>query len=119
MQLPSLIIAIRLDLRRGCSWECVCQAGSADHQEIDQQLTAAGYDSVDLSHDEVAKLHVRHLIGGARQHLQEQVYRVEFPERPGAWALFLDELGDRFDISLFHYRNHGADYGRVLIAFAG
>ena len=81
-------------------------------------LEAAGNQVIDLSDDELAKIHVRHLIGGPRYHQHEQVFRVEFPERPGALAQFLAALGHQFDISLFHYRNHGADYGRVLIGFA-
>ena len=73
---------------------------------------------VDLSDDEMAKLHVRHLVGGrAAEVSQERPCRFEFPERPGALLEFLDKLGGRWNISLFHYRNHGADFGRVLAAF--
>ena len=66
----------------------------------------------------MAKLHVRHLVGGrAAEVSQERPCRFEFPERPGALLEFLDKLGGRWNISLFHYRNHGADFGRVLAAF--
>jgi threonine dehydratase len=66
----------------------------------------------------MAKLHVRHMVGGRTPHVTaERVCRFEFPERPGALMQFLDALGGRWNISLFHYRNHGADFGRVLAAF--
>jgi len=74
--------------------------------------------TVDLSDNELAKLHVRHLGGGRAPHAEhELLYRFEFPERPGALMEFLLKLGDRWNISLFHYRNHGADFGRVLCGF--
>jgi threonine dehydratase len=70
---------------------------------------------LDLTDNEMAKLHIRHLVGGkAPQAKDEVVYRFEFPERPGALMKFLNSLGHQWNISLFHYRNHGADYGRVL-----
>ncbi len=72
--------------------------------------------ALDLTENEMAKLHLRHLVGGhAPQAEHEQVYRFEFPERPGALMKFLDTMGHDWNISLFHYRNHGADYGRVLV----
>jgi threonine dehydratase len=72
--------------------------------------------TLDLSNNEVAKLHLRHLVGGhAPQAEHEQVYRFEFPEKPGALMKFLETMGQDWNISLFHYRNHGADYGRVLV----
>ena len=72
--------------------------------------------ALDLTDSEVAKLHLRHLVGGhSPQAEHEQVYRFEFPERPGALMKFLDTMGHDWNISLFHYRNHGADYGRVLV----
>jgi threonine dehydratase len=68
-----------------------------------------------LSDNELAKLHVRHLVGGQVPGLEDElVYRFEFPERPGALLKFLEAIGDNWNISLFHYRNHGSDYGRVL-----
>ena len=70
----------------------------------------------DLSDNEMAKLHVRHLVGGhAPAATHEMLYRFEFPERPGALLRFLDSMSTGWNISLFHYRNHGADYGRVLV----
>ena len=65
----------------------------------------------------MAKLHIRHMVGGrAPKVSEEQVYRFDFPERPGALLNFLNILGDRWNISLFHYRNHGSAFGRVLVA---
>ena len=63
----------------------------------------------------MAKLHARHLVGGRARAPNEVLYRFEFPERPGALMTFLDELAAAWNISLFHYRNHGTDYGRVLV----
>jgi len=72
--------------------------------------------TLDLTDDEMAKLHIRHLVGGrAPQVEHELVYRFEFPERPGALMRFLEHMSSGWNISLFHYRNHGADYGRVLV----
>jgi threonine dehydratase len=89
-----------------------------DADEMGRTLTNAGYKAVDLTDNELAKLHVRHMVGGHSPDVQhEQLCRFEFPERPGALLAFLDELGGRWNISLFHYRNHGADFGRVLAGF--
>ena len=72
--------------------------------------------TIDLTDNEVAKLHLRHLVGGhAPQAENEVVFRFEFPEKPGALMKFLDTMGHDWNISLFHYRNHGADFGRVLV----
>jgi threonine dehydratase len=72
--------------------------------------------AIDLTDDEMAKLHIRHLVGGhAPQVKDELLYRFEFPERPGALMRFLESMSAGWNISLFHYRNHGADYGRVLV----
>ena len=80
------------------------------------ELTAQGLNAIDLTHNEMAKLHLRHLVGGrAPQAENEVVYRFEFPEKPGALMKFLDAMGHDWNISLFHYRNHGADFGRVLV----
>jgi threonine dehydratase len=90
-----------------------------DADRLVERLREAGYDTVDLSGNEMAKLHVRHMVGGpapAEVH-DEIACRFEFPERPGALLRFLDTLGGRWNISLFHYRNHGADFGRVLAGF--
>jgi threonine dehydratase len=82
------------------------------------RLRELGYETADLSGNEMAKLHVRHMVGGrAPDVTSERVCRFEFPERPGALLQFLDAVGARWNISLFHYRNHGADFGRVLAAF--
>lgn len=87
----------------------------ADAEDVLARLQAGGYRVADLTHSEVAKLHVRYMVGGRSPHVQhERVCRFEFPERPGALLQFLDTLGGRWNISLFHYRNHGADIGRVL-----
>ena len=87
-----------------------------DAVELAARLNQAGYRTVDLTDNEVAKLHVRHMVGGRSGEVaNEQLYRFEFPERPGALMQFLDALGGRWNISLFHYRNHGADFGRVLV----
>ena len=79
-------------------------------------LQEKGLPTIDLSDNEVAKLHLRHLVGGhAPQAKNEKVFRFEFPETPGALMKFLDTMGHDWNISLFHYRNHGADFGRVLV----
>jgi threonine dehydratase len=91
----------------------------ADRTETEKLLRAlkrSRIDAFDLTDNEMAKLHVRHLVGGhapAARH--EILYRFEFPERPGALMRFLDSMSAGWNISLFHYRNHGADYGRVLV----
>ncbi|WP_420798825.1 threonine ammonia-lyase, biosynthetic [Geothrix limicola] len=90
----------------------------ADRSEVEPllaRLRAEGLEAQDLSDNEMAKLHVRHLVGGrAPGATHERVFRFEFPERPGALLRFLDRMSHGWNISLFHYRNHGADYGRVL-----
>ncbi|MGB4246799.1 MAG: threonine ammonia-lyase, biosynthetic [Pseudohongiellaceae bacterium] len=79
-------------------------------------LTSQHFKVVDMSDNEAAKLHIRHMVGGRSQAIaNERVYRFEFPERPGALMKFLDLLGGRWNISMFHYRNHGAAYGRVFV----
>ncbi|MFP1744246.1 threonine ammonia-lyase, biosynthetic [Lonsdalea quercina] len=92
--------------------------GHEERQEILSDLQAGGYQVVDLSDDEMAKLHVRYMVGGRpSKPLQEKLYSFEFPESPGALLKFLITLGTHWNISLFHYRSHGTDYGRVLAAF--
>ncbi len=87
----------------------------AETRQILEHLHADGLEAVDLSDNEMAKLHIRHLVGGrAPSVTHERVLRFEFPERPGALLRFLDRMNAGWNISLFHYRNHGADYGRVL-----
>ena len=79
-------------------------------------LRRAGLKTVDLSNNDLAKLHVRHTVGGHTPLVKDEIlYRFEFPERPGALIRFLTSMSRGWNISLFHYRNHGADYGRVLI----
>jgi threonine dehydratase len=79
-------------------------------------LKDAGYSVMDMSDNEMAKLHVRYMVGGHAQGIEhERLFRFEFPERPGALLRFLMAVGDRWNVSLFHYRNHGSDYGRVLV----
>jgi threonine dehydratase len=93
--------------------------GTRDPQErieLIRSLEAQGLPTIDLSNSEIAKLHLRHMVGGhAPQVKNEVVYRFEFPEKPGALMNFLDTMSHGWNISLFHYRNHGADYGRVLV----
>ena len=90
--------------------------GDEEREALFSSLNDAGYQWVDFSDNEMAKLHVRYMVGGHTSQVEnEQLYRFEFPERPGALLRFLTRLGKRWNISLFHYRNHGAAYGRVLI----
>jgi len=89
--------------------------GIAERQELVDQLRDAGYPVEDLSDNELAKLHVRHMVGGRSPGLaNERIFRFEFPERPGALLDFLNAIGTDWNISLFHYRNHGSDHGRIL-----
>lgn len=90
--------------------------GGEDRQAVIEKLREGGYQVEDLTDNELAKLHIRHLGGGRpKEHFEEEVYRFEFPERPGALINFLTRLPANWNISLFHYRNHGAAYGRVLV----
>jgi threonine dehydratase len=89
--------------------------GAAERAHLVQKLEDLGYPLEDLSDNEVAKLHVRHMVGGSGKAIEnERLFRFEFPERPGALLDFLQAIGTDWNISLFHYRNHGSDYGRVL-----
>ena len=88
---------------------------NAEKDQILATLARHGIESLDLSGNEMAKLHLRYLVGGRARAEHELLYRFEFPERPGALARFLNSMGQGWNISLFHYRNHGADYGRVLV----
>ncbi|QCR37579.1 threonine ammonia-lyase, biosynthetic [Nissabacter sp. SGAir0207] len=92
--------------------------GHSERREIIDELVAGGYQVMDLSDDEMAKLHVRYMVGGRpSKPLRERLFSFEFPESPGALLKFLHTLGTHWNISLFHYRSHGTDYGRVLAAF--
>ena len=88
----------------------------AETAQLVADLQAKQLPTLDLTDNEMAKLHLRHLVGGhAPQAQHEVIYRFEFPEKPGALMNFLDKMGHDWNISLFHYRNHGADFGRVLV----
>ncbi|PTY38819.1 PLP-dependent threonine dehydratase [Saccharospirillum sp. MSK14-1] len=90
-------------------------SSNEERQELVQALRDADHAVLDLTDNEVAKSHIRHMVGGhAPDIADERLYRFEFPERPGALGKFLNTLGGNWNISLFHYRNHGAAYGRVL-----
>ncbi len=92
--------------------------GLGDLDEIKASLAEKQYQFIDLTRDETAKLHVRHMIGGVKRNsTHERVFSFEFPEYPGALLNFLRQLGHRWNITLFHYRNHGAARGDVLVGF--
>jgi threonine dehydratase len=102
----SLFVSVRLS------------GGDQELGQIIDQLGDNGYPVVNMTESELAKNHVRYMIGGRpARPLGERLYSFKFPEQPGALMRFLETLGCRWNISLFHYRNHGADYGRVLCAF--
>ena len=98
-------------------------SGSSDEQNLIHDLQQAGFPCLDLSNDELSKLHLRHMVGGrlpaaageAAGQGRELLYRFEFPERPGALMRFLTSLHPNWNISIFHYRNHGADVGRIVV----
>lgn len=92
------------------------EGGRAEHHLLIDSLREKGYQVEDMSDNEMAKLHLRHMIGGRAEGLQnEMLYRFEFPERPGALLNFLSRMSEEWNISLFHYRNHSDAYGRVLV----
>jgi threonine dehydratase len=85
-------------------------------QRIERHFVRQGFNTVNLSDDELAKEHVRHMVGGRSELARdERLFRFEFPERPGALMRFLAAMHPGWNISLFHYRNQGADYGRILV----
>jgi threonine dehydratase len=89
--------------------------GRKEREALVRTLTEAGYPVVDMTDNEMAKLHVRYMVGGHSHGLEhERLFRFEFPERPGALLRFLHAIGTNWNITLFHYRNQGSDYGRVL-----
>jgi threonine dehydratase len=91
---------------------------NGDRSELINSLKQAGYPVEDMTDNELAKMHVRHMVGGrVTSGKSEILYRFAFPERPGALLKFLLELGEKWNITMFHYRNHGAAWGRVLIGF--
>lgn len=89
--------------------------GMKERKALISKLKTKKYPVLDLTDNEMAKIHVRHLVGGRADMKNEVLYRFEFPERPGALLEFLSRIGKRWNISLFHYRNHGAAFGRVLV----
>jgi threonine dehydratase len=93
------------------------QTASRDEPgRITKNFEKHGFKTLDLTHDELAKLHIRHLVGGKSALAQDELlYRFEFPERPGALMRFLDSMAPNWNISLFHYRNQGGDVGRILV----
>ena len=91
-------------------------SGRAEVKKLVIHLGRNGFKTLDLTDDEMAKLHVRHLVGGRSPLARDELmYRFEFPERPGALMKFLNSMSPNWNISLFHYRNHGADVGRILV----
>ena len=103
MRKPTFLVGIQIQNR-------------ADAASIVETFEAQGFETIDLTDDELAKMHLRHMVGG-RSSLSENelLYRFEFPERPGALVKFLSCMSPNWNISLFHYRNNGADYGRIAI----
>lgn len=92
------------------------EGGQAERKSIASELESSGYQVQDMTDNEMAKLHLRFMVGGHANGVKnELLYRFEFPERPGALLQFLTHMSEEWNISLFHYRNHGAAYGRVLV----
>ncbi|MCK4843332.1 MAG: threonine ammonia-lyase, biosynthetic [Methylococcales bacterium] len=93
-----------------------CSGMQQDRDDLIAQLESQGFEVIDMTMNELAKDHIRYMVGGhAPQELGEIVYSIQFPERPGALLKFLASLGSRWNISMFHYRNHGAAFGKVLM----
>jgi len=104
------------DAREAHVFAGVQVANRAESLKLVESLRRHDLPTLDLTDDEMAKLHIRHMVGGrAPEVTDELLYRFEFPERPGALMKFLESMSRGWNISLFHYRNHGADYGRVLV----
>ena len=92
--------------------------GKPERLKIQETFKQHGYETEDLTENDMAKLHIRHMVGGRLNSNEvERIYRFEFPERPGALLNFLNRMGQKWNISLFHYRNHGSAFGRVLCGF--
>ena len=91
--------------------------GATERQQIIEDLRSSSFTVEDLTDNEMAKLHVRYMVGGSSSSSisNELLYRFEFPERPGALSTFLNNMGQGWNITLFHYRNHGSAYARVLV----
>jgi len=93
-----------------------CTGETADRDDLISELENKSFPVIDMTMSELAKDHIRHMVGGhAPQELGEIVYSIQFPERPRALLTFLSSLGSRWNISMFHYRNHGAAFGKVLL----
>ena len=105
------------DNQKACIFVGVRTANESEKAEIIADLTKNGFDVEDMSNDDIAKTHVRYLMGGRVSNHHERLYSFEFPEQKGALLKFLNILGKHWNISLFHYRAHGADYGNILAAF--
>ena len=95
----------------------VTVSDATDKQALMENMARKGYGHTDLTNDDTVKEHLRHMIGGAPKASNERIYEVIFPERPGALAGFLQAVGNKWNISLFHYRNAASDSGKVLIGF--
>ncbi len=90
--------------------------GDKEKNALIDRLANSGYEVIDMTDNEMAKMHIRHMVGGHAESIDDEVlFRFQFPERPGALLKFLTLIGQRWNISLFHYRNHGAAYGRVFV----
>ena len=105
------------DNQKACIFVGVRTINEAEKADIITDLTKNGFDVEDMSDDDIAKTHIRYLMGGRVSNRNERLYSFEFPEQKGALLKFLEILGKRWNISLFHYRAHGADYGNILAAF--
>jgi threonine dehydratase len=104
------------DPRRACVFAGLQVRDRNETRQLVRRLRRRGLKTLDFSDNELAKLHIRHTVGGHAPAVDNEiVYRFEFPERPGALMRFLTAMSGNWNISLFHYRNHGADYGRVLV----
>lgn len=105
------------DDKRACVFVGVRTTNEQEKADIIADLTKNGFDVEDMSDDDIAKTHVRYLMGGRASNDNERLYTFEFPEQKGALLKFLETLQNRWNISLFHYRAHGADYGNILAGF--
>ena len=104
------------DARQAHLFVGVAVNGREEAKKLVTHFNRHGFKTLDMTENEMAKLHVRHLVGGRSPLAKdERIYRFEFPERPGALMTFLTSMSPNWNISLFHYRNHGADVGRILV----
>ena len=104
------------DERKAHVFVGLATSSGGESEKLTRNFTKHGFAAVDLTHDELAKQHLRHMVGGRSELARdERLYRFVFPERPGALMQFLSSMHPGWNISLFHYRNQGADYGRILV----